>query len=339
MDSPSLGLRAEVAERAEVGLDEYLCERDPARAAELLDRIVVTRVEPLATRIVRFRLRSFDEEHRSQSEDVAADAVVAFLLHLEALKQGHAPPIVRLDAFVSTLASRACNDYFRRARPAFHSLRNKLRYLLEKYPEFTRWQDTHSGEWLCGLAAQIDWRPALQIADRSDWLPPHVERLHPADQLTRIFESAGGPIRFDDLAAVMARVWDVQEVAPAPTEEYEIPAAEVSVDLTLEQRQWLGILWSQICALNRNQRVALLLNLRCSDGSCGASLIVSTGIATMRQIAEVLQISALEFAGLWMRLPIGDLEIASTLGLTRQQVVNLRKSARARLARAMHSKL
>jgi hypothetical protein len=38
---------------------------------------------------------------------------------------------------------------------------------------------------------------------------------------------------------------------------------------------------------------------------------------------------------LWDELPLDDLKIAARLGMTRQQVINLRKSARARLARRM----
>jgi hypothetical protein len=40
-------------------------------------------------------------------------------------------------------------------------------------------------------------------------------------------------------------------------------------------------------------------------------------------------------ASLWNDLPIEDVEIAEHLGVTRQQVINLRKVARERLARRM----
>jgi hypothetical protein len=46
---------------------------------------------------------------------------------------------------------------------------------------------------------------------------------------------------------------------------------------------------------------------------------------------------AQEFAGLWNELPLADDAIARRLGLMRQQVVNLRKSARERLGRRMRN--
>jgi hypothetical protein len=42
-------------------------------------------------------------------------------------------------------------------------------------------------------------------------------------------------------------------------------------------------------------------------------------------------------AAIWEELPLDDQAIASILGVTRQQVINLRKSGRERLQRRMAS--
>jgi hypothetical protein len=42
-----------------------------------------------------------------------------------------------------------------------------------------------------------------------------------------------------------------------------------------------------------------------------------------------------ELARMWNDLPIDDMRIATRLGIKRQQVINLRKAARARLARRL----
>jgi predicted DNA-binding protein (UPF0251 family) len=46
-----------------------------------------------------------------------------------------------------------------------------------------------------------------------------------------------------------------------------------------------------------------------------------------------MELSTEELAALWNDLPLEDLRIAEMLGISRQQVINLRKSARHRLAR------
>src|SRR6202012_4137592 len=125
----------------------------------------------------------------------------------------------------------------------------------------------------------------------------------------------------------MARLWNVQEANVEPEEEAPEFAddAATPVDVTLGRREWLAGLWQQSGNLNRNQRVALLLNLRTPDGSCAASLLVTTGVVSVRKIAQAVEMPAEEFVEVWKRLPLGDIEIATLLGLTRQQVINLRK--------------
>jgi DNA-directed RNA polymerase specialized sigma24 family protein len=317
-----------------------LAEQDVERAAGFLGELVTSHAEPLMVRIVGSRLRRHGPAHQRQVEDVVSDAVVSFLLHAEEMRQQRAAPLTNLDAFVATLAARACNDYFRRAHPAFHALRNKLRYLLEKYSDLARWKDPGSGAWVCGLA---EWSPdgeqpgrAIAGPDRLDVLDVPRDAQHPADQLALIFRQVDAPIQFNDLAILMARLWDVRDAIADEEETQELPDGRAPVDVTLSQKQKLGILWSRICELSRRQRVALLLNLKGADGSCGASFLVTTGVVSVRQIAQAVEFPAEEFAEIWKRLPLEDLEVASLLGLTRQQVINLRKVARAKLAREMN---
>jgi len=64
-------------------------------------------------------------------------------------------------------------------------------------------------------------------------------------------------------------------------------------------------------------------------------LFPETGIASIRQIAATLEMEDEELAELWGKIPLDDLEIAQRLSVTRQQVINLRQSARKRLGRRM----
>jgi hypothetical protein len=83
------------------------------------------------------------------------------------------------------------------------------------------------------------------------------------------------------------------------------------------------------------QRHALLLNLREEGGGSALMLVPLSGVASIRDIADLLQMPGAELASLWKQMPLDDLTIAARLGVTRQQVINLRKSARARLTRRM----
>jgi len=80
------------------------------------------------------------------------------------------------------------------------------------------------------------------------------------------------------------------------------------------------------------------MNLRAGDATPALTMLPLTGIASIREIAETLEIATEEFARLWNLLPLDDLAIADLLGITRQQVINLRKSARERLTRRVGGK-
>jgi hypothetical protein len=103
----------------------------------------------------------------------------------------------------------------------------------------------------------------------------------------------------------------------------------------VEQRAEIGQLWAEIGQLRLGQRTALLLNLRVAGDGNGLDLLRRIGVATPRRIAEALEMPAEELAELWNDLPLDDHAIAQRLGVTRQQVINLRKAARERLERRM----
>ncbi len=84
----------------------------------------------------------------------------------------------------------------------------------------------------------------------------------------------------------------------------------------------------QIRELPLRQRHAVLLTLR----DDAIVLFVTTGAASMRDIALSLELPAEQFAALWNELPLPDNAVAARLGCTRQQVINLRMAARKRLA-------
>ena len=77
------------------------------------------------------------------------------------------------------------------------------------------------------------------------------------------------------------------------------------------------------------------MNLRDEDQRGAVQLFPLTGVASIRQIADTLLVPHDEFSEMWNDLPLDDESIAARMGATRQQVINLRKSARERLERRL----
>jgi hypothetical protein len=107
-----------------------------------------------------------------------------------------------------------------------------------------------------------------------------------------------------------------------------------AADTQLIHRNYIRRVWKEIGALPLEHRKALLLNLNDSAGG-DIRLFDSLGIASIRQIAAVLEMDPMEFAQLWNDLPLDDARLAKLLGIGRQDVANRRSTARKRLARRL----
>ena len=91
--------------------------------------------------------------------------------------------------------------------------------------------------------------------------------------------------------------------------------------------------WREVCQLPVLQRAALLLNLRDSKDGGVISFLPFVGVASKEELARLLEMPYEDFQKIWTELPLDDFRIAQMFGITRQQVINLRKTARERLVR------
>jgi DNA-directed RNA polymerase specialized sigma24 family protein len=159
--------------------------------------------------------------------------------------------------------------------------------------------------------------------------------------LAAIFNCLGGPIEFDELVSALAELLQIRDQPMESTDQNEdavgfrATSGEPDTAWQVEKRIYLQRLLEEVRQLPSNQRAALLLNLKDAGGLGCIALFPATGIATVRQLADMLEMSAERLAVLWSELPLEDARIAEMLGLTRQQVINVRKSARERLARRL----
>jgi DNA-directed RNA polymerase specialized sigma24 family protein len=288
-----------------------------------------------------------------EAEDVRSDVRLQLVARLRALRSGRQPdPIANFAAYVASVTYRTCYTHLRRAYPERARLKNRVRYALAGDPDVTL-EPAPGGVWRCLLTSWVSTPPApdLPAMQRfrqdparfgADLLPdPAGAGLGVPDTVKILLGQLGQAIEFDllvDAVAGMLGVADqpmlrVAEDADSAADRLADPRASAATSMA--QRQYVARLWNEIRELPPNQRAAVLLNLRDDDGQSALPILPLIGIATIRQIAEALGMAAAELAAIWRDLPIEDARIAARLGLTRQQVINLRKSARDRLGRRM----
>jgi RNA polymerase sigma factor (sigma-70 family) len=313
-------------------MQRYLDASAQSDEDALLAELVFENAAPVIRKTIARRLMGSSEQDR---DDVAGDVTLDLITRLKKLKREGGVPIERFIAYAAVSAHNGCDQYLRQRYPQRHRLKNRLRYLLGKLPSFAIWENAERG-WVCG---KNSWRDLSPITPE----PGLASHLASPDRgaemvLIDVFERTAAPIEFDALVDIFADFWGIRDCAVAL--EFVVdtsPSIEPAPDDVIAQRESLQYLWSGIMELPQPQRAALLLNLRDPQSGSPIWLLPSSGIASVRGIAELVGIPAGEFADLWSRLPVTDMEIAERLGVTRQQVINLRQAARQRLARRLRA--
>ncbi|HKP82736.1 MAG TPA: hypothetical protein VJT69_11980 [Pyrinomonadaceae bacterium] len=324
--------------KIDVLLEPLLAEVSPEQADELLSQLITVHAEPVIKTVIRYKLRfsTNRDTQRAEADDIQQEVVLQLLAQLQRFRKlPESHPITDLRGMAAVIAHRTCARWLRRQFPERHALKNRLHYLLTRQRSFALWQD-EDGKLVAGFAVWGKKPPTRNVAGIEKL--PKRESL--AETVATIFNHLNAPVEFDELVSGVAAIEGIsdQPVESLTDDEdavHEPPAPEPDQAWRTEKRMFLQRLWEELQQLPRNQRAALLLNLKDASGFSSITLFPATGIATIRQLAGALEIAAEDFAVVWNELPIEDARIAELLGLRRQQVINARKSGRERLARRL----
>lgn len=326
-------------------------------------------------------------------DDARAENLDALDVYQDALVRvweriGHAPcsgssDVTDLRAFATAVANNLWSDYLRQKHPRRASLKNRLRYFLSHAPDFAVWEGPES-TLTCGRKAwSYGTKPAAsarvdKLSEDLSWLPAQagaVERYSVADwekYASALFSRAGGPLPFDDLVALTARVLEVREdrmesIDAASESERAFPEladpSRRTPDTDAELRGSIVRLWSAVKTLRADYRCAYLLNIPGPGKTRGdIEVFVDLGVARLGEIGATLALSDEQYALawdalnltpadrsdiavattaeekfclLWKYLPLGDALIARLLGIQQQHVINRRSLALRELARAL----
>jgi hypothetical protein len=337
--------------------DAVKCGRSDA-AGQVLGKLLRDHAQPVIGRVTRLKLfsGSFRGQtcHAHDEEDVRSTVTLQLILRLRNSASSGAS-IESFAAYVAGITQNCCNQLLRRKYPQYTRLKNRTRYLLRHDPQFALWQ-SEGEQWLSGLAAWKDetvgsfdrgvFEPVdLDAFSRSSLRGRNVAQMKPDELVQVLLTWRGRPLALDELVKALASLYDIRDIDTAANHSDDSDAslgdllATASADAIwlLDARSSLERLWTEIRGLPRSQRVALLLNLRDVQRRDALTLLPMTGIASLRDIADVLEIAPERFAEMWNALPLDDLSIGALLRVSRQQVINLRKSARERLTRRMAS--
>ena len=304
-------------------LDTYLAAGGED-TEKLLEDLLVEEAEPRIRKVI---LRKLGPEC-PDLDDICAEVLVEAAAQLRAWKDpGTRRRVASFADYVAACSFNAASEYLRRKHPRWRRMRDRIQYLLRHDPRLAVWQSARG--WLGGV---VRWKgqnsvapvPSLDDCERA-------RSLQPADSLHAVLRIAGGAVELDALVELAAHLWGevLDQHGPVDME----PSASPRFDEQIDQRRYAERLWQEIVALPQKQRQALLLNFTAD----GLDVFLLFGVISFRSFADAVAIEAQELASLWKNLPLDDLTIAARLQATRQQVINLRKSARKRLANRLQA--
>jgi len=316
----------------------------------LLIQLLEQHVKPVVKNILRLRLYSSGRDRDRFTEDFEEayeEIQLNLLKRLRGCKSHPDNSVASLRGYVAMVAHNACDDYFRKKFPRRRNLKDSIRYCLTTDSNFVLSQDEDKG-WMASLAFVDNPSPdpALSANELLESLGrklpgSDLRHLELPDLITVILETQRTAVELDELTAVIARIRDIEDPPAASLDEEghalseTLPSSEASPAALAEYHEVLKQLWDEIKRLPRRHRVALLCNLRDQEGVNVIMLFPVTGVATFEELAYVLEMPVPDFETLWARLPLDDASLAQFLGITRQQVINLRRSARDRLRRRL----
>ncbi|HEV3059459.1 MAG TPA: hypothetical protein VGY48_14505 [Vicinamibacterales bacterium] len=321
-------------------LRRFVEATNDADAERELNALIEEHALPLAKAIVGRKLRTVSGDRpggleASDREDAIGDSMLMLVDRLQAARNDRRQ--ASIESFVDYSAAvihSACAHHIRRRHPERARLKNRLRYVFSTDSRLALWK-TSDDELACGLA---EWRGDMPDAEAARALPLLVERagrrwttftrLELAAAAVELAAAVGKPVDFDAVvAAASSGIVEPRGQGDLSTLASPAPAYDAAID----RGRFLELVWHEVSRLPLRQRLALLLNLRDSGGGGLLWLLPIAGVATVRQIAGVLEIPDGEFARLWREIPLDDTAISARLGCTRQQVINLRMAARKRL--------
>ena len=282
----------------------------------------------------------------SSLDDIAADTRVKLVRKLWSLRRGEGEPIENFAGYVASAGANACYSVLRQRYPERIRFRTRVRYAVAHHPSTCLTQDVR-GLWVCGLRAGLSGAShagrSRLLEDPEAWLRGRgIEPVQPLPALiVSILSGLGETLSLDQLVEVLETLSGTLVPTGAASHRHAPTAAEQLVDPrpgiveVLQHREALARTWEEIAALPARQRIALLMNLRDADGGSVLQMLPSTGVVTQADVAVALELDTATLDRLWPDLPVDDLAIAAMMSATRQQVINLRKAARARLARRL----
>jgi hypothetical protein len=318
---------------------------DDGAADESLNRLFEEIVIPQIRKVLASYLTlTFDEKEEIQSDAQARVFSILQKLRLSVfLKKPLAKPIKNLSAYTSTVTFNCRKDFILSKQPEWRRKDNRLKRMRDGGELF--FFTDGEGVRFVRLESQSETVSEMEF----DEIVVRVCRKFPKHLFLKtqvlapsILETTGSALPKNVLIKAILEITDAVNI-----EEIELPeemSEYIEKDDFIAKRQkvYLRRVWDEIKTFPPNQRKVLILSLKETGKTEVVTLLLKKRIATIKEIADALEIGLEEFSDIFAKLPMSSREIADFLGIEdgensskEQKVDNLRSTARRLLRRRL----
>lgn len=335
----------------------YLQATSEAEKQQFLDELLLVQASPVVRNTLRERLGihvslAGSTSRHQEAEDLYHEILAKIVELLRELDASSERVNIRsFRRYVGRLATNACHDYLRRKSPARARLKNNLRDLLSRHPDFAFWRVDE--DWFAGFAKEsvtdvVSARQQMEIEARLDtfrsqaFAGKDIKQLPLSRLVAELFQWLGGAVELNLLVNLVARLLGVKDHPPESLDdegrryfEARLRETTLSSDLRLDAKDALKTLWEAVQSLPPKQRDTFCFSFTDQSGDDLFSLLIEAEVAGLDEIARALQRSESEVADLWAVMPLDRTAIAVELKATPPQVSKWRFRAVERLEREM----
>jgi hypothetical protein len=250
--------------------------------------------------------------------------------------------------YVATVAYNVCNDFIRERYPERHRLKDKLRDLLKRHPDFSYWYI--ADRLLCGFSNWIGRTESSKVATLICYLDENgivteLEGLNVKDLvgfrfsklIAELFCWFDGPIEIEHLVYITAKLQGVRDEPIESIDNEDFPVWKIA-DYTntcyerVEVRELLHRFWGGICTLPLTQRKTILITCFDHTGESLLHSLIYEKIVAISQIYQVLAMTREELISIWDKLPMDTSTAALELGTNNRMIAKWRHRALKKLA-------
>lgn len=326
----------------------FFTTTDESCADETLTELLQVHVAPIARLILRRKLGLYvsglgENRRDPDAEDLYQEILVRVVQGLRRKKlSARDVDIENFRHYVIRIALNVCIDYLRSKSPARTRLRDSLRDLFNRHKDLAAWE--HNGELLYGFAIWKNTSKSNFAHQTDDEIEKKAETFKDArfgyedlgtarlsQVATEIIHWIGGPLDLDTLLKVVGYLLHTKEPQLESFDQqredyYErvSPAERLTTDSFDKSGELLTRLWEAVSSLPAEQRNIFAFGFEDEFGRDLFTVLLTEGVVTLNQLAQIFQRSVGEVLELMQRMPMDTAAITEVLQISRETVYKRR---------------